>query len=164
MDKAALEDLFAYTGWVWDQVRATVPADETLVTVAPGSSWPDLRNCLAHIILAYDRWVPAIVELRTRPVPELPDNDFRTWAQVGAQRERTRTSLHEAIDHWPDSNLQQMHDVDIDGSAIRYSRAELILHLLLHERGHHGDITTLFWQLGIELDTPLEYRFHLARK
>jgi hypothetical protein len=35
--------------------------------------------------------------------------------------------------------------------------------LLLHERGHHGDVTTLFWQLGVDAETQLEYRFHLGR-
>jgi uncharacterized damage-inducible protein DinB len=53
--------------------------------------------------------------------------------------------------------------VDVDGDPIQYSRGELITHLLLHERGHHGDVTTLFWQLGLEPETLLEYRFHLGR-
>jgi uncharacterized damage-inducible protein DinB len=48
-------------------------------------------------------------------------------------------------------------------TAIARSRGELVLHLLLHERGHHGDVTTLFWQLGIEPDIGLDYRFHLGR-
>ena len=39
----------------------------------------------------------------------------------------------------------------------------MITHLLLHERGHHGDVTTLFWQLGFDTETVLEYRFHLGR-
>ena len=30
--------------------------------------------------------------------------------------------------------------------------------------GHHGDVTTLFWQLGFDPETVLEYRFHLGRQ
>ena len=51
MDKAALQDLFSYTGWAWDQIKAAVPDDKMLRAVAPGSGWPALRNCLAHIVL-----------------------------------------------------------------------------------------------------------------
>jgi uncharacterized damage-inducible protein DinB len=161
MDKGSLLDLFEYTGFVWEQFREAVPEDETLVAVAPGSGWPALRNCLAHIVLAYDRWVPAIVELEAKRLPTIADDDFNTWRQIDAQRARTREALRAGIDRWTEAELQEMHDVDVDGELVRYSRAELILHLLLHERGHHGDVTTLFWQLGIDADIAIEYRFHL---
>jgi uncharacterized damage-inducible protein DinB len=164
MDKAALLDLFEYTGWVWAQIRTTAPADETLVAVAPGSGWPALRNCLGHIIVAYDRWVPAIVDLRAGALPDLADRDFNTWRQVQAQCSRIRQALRDGIERYSEDELHRLHDVNVDGSPVRYSRAELILHLLLHERGHHGDVTTLFWQLGIEAETAFEYRFHLRRE
>jgi uncharacterized damage-inducible protein DinB len=162
MDKASLLDLFDYTAFVWAQIQEAAPGDETLVRVAPGSGWPALRDCLGHIILAYDRWVPAIVELRVGPLPPIGPGDFLTWRQVEAERARTRAALRDAIERWDEDELQHLHDVDVDGERIRYSRAELILHLLLHERGHHGDVTTLFWQLGIEAEMALEYRFHLG--
>src|SRR5207247_2971653 len=102
MDKAALRDLFAYTGWAWDQIRARIPDETTLRAAAPGSGWPALRNCLAHIILAYDRWVPAIVDQRSRPIPELAADDFQTWKQVDAHRRRTRDPLQSHIEAWSD--------------------------------------------------------------
>lgn len=164
MDKNALLDLFEYTGWVWEQIRTAAPDDEVLVAVAPGSGWPTLRNCLAHIVLAYDRWVPAIVDRATGQLPETADGDFLSWPQIEAQRTRTRDALGAAIERLTDPELGQQHDISVDGSLVAYSPGELILHLLLHERGHHGDVTTLFWQLGIETDIALEYRFHLRRE
>jgi uncharacterized damage-inducible protein DinB len=163
MDKAALLDLFEYTGFVWDQIREVVPEDATLVAVAPASGWPALRNCLGHIIRAYDRWVPAIVDLQMGRMAEIADGDFRTWAQLEAERARTRGALRAGIERWTEGELQHLQDVEVYASPVRYSPAELILHLLLHERGHHGDVTTLFWQLGIEAETAFEYRFHLRR-
>jgi uncharacterized damage-inducible protein DinB len=163
VQKADLLDLFEYTGFAWDQFREAVPDDAQLARVAPGSGWPALRNCLGHMVLAYERWVPAIIELKTGPLPELADGDFVTWAQIQAHRERVRSRLRNALESWSDRELAVVHEVNVDGDAVRYSRAELVLHLLLHERGHHGDVTTLFWQLGIGADTSLEYRFHLRR-
>ena len=163
MDKAALQELFSYTDWAWKQIKGAIPDDETLGAVAPGSGWPDLRHCLAHIILAYDRWSPAIVDLDSRPMPDLPSDDFLTWSQIDAHRRRTRDALQSHLDAWTDADLGKQHMVDIDGRPVRYSRGELITHLLLHERGHHGDVTTLFWQLGLDSETLLEYRFHLGR-
>jgi uncharacterized damage-inducible protein DinB len=163
MDKAALLDLFAYTEWVWQQIRTAAPGDETLVAVAPGSGWPTLRMCLAHLVLAYDRWVPAIVDLETGQLPQIADGDFLTWSQLEAERTRTRDVLKGTIEQLTDEELARQHDINVDGSLIAYSPGELILHVLLHERGHHGDVTTLFWQLGIEAETAFEYRFHLRR-
>ena len=93
MDKAALEHLFAYTGWAWEQIKAAIPDEENLRSIAPGSGWPALRNCLAHIVLAYDRWVPAIIDLETRPMPDLASDDFLTWSQIDTHRRRTRSAL-----------------------------------------------------------------------
>ena len=163
MDKVALQDLVAYTGWAWDQIKAAVPDDKTLRATAPRSGWPALRNCLAHIVLAYDRWVPAIVDLHSRPMPDLAPDDFLTWPQIDTHRRRTRDVLQSHLDAWTEADLRERHEVDVDGDRIRYTRGELITHLLLHERGHHGDVTTLFWQLGFESETVLEYRFHLGR-
>ena len=163
MDKAALQDLFAYTGWAWDVIKASIPDEETLRAAAPGSGWPALRNCLAHIVLAYDRWVPAIVNLKSRPMPDLAPDAFLTWSEIDAHRRRTRDALQSHLEGWTDADLRELHTVDVDGDPIRYSRGELIVHLLLHERGHHGDVTTLFWQLGLDSETLLEYRFHLGR-
>jgi uncharacterized damage-inducible protein DinB len=163
MDKAALQDLFDYTGFAWEQLKSAVPDDDVLVAEAPGSGWPSLRNCFGHMILAYGRWVPAIVELKSRPMPNMAPDDFLTWAQMDAHRRSTRDSLLAALERWDDAALAEQHDVNVDGEFIRYSRGELITHLLLHERGHHGDVTTLFWQLGVDAETQLEYRFHLGR-
>jgi len=163
MHKADLIDLFEYTDYVWDQLRQAVPDDVQLTQVAPGSGWPTLRTCLGHMVLAYERWLPAIIELRSQPLPEPGDGDLSTWAQIDAHRDRVRRELRRHLDGSTDDELGVLHDVDVDGTTIRYTRAELVLHLLLHERGHHGDVTTLLWQLGIEPDLPLEYRFHLRR-
>src|SRR5712691_5126629 len=164
MDKAALQDLFAYTGWAWEKIKGAIPDDEVLRAVAPGSGWPDLRHCLAHIVLSYDRWVPAIVHLESRPLPDLPTDDFLTRPQIDTHRHRTREALQSHLDGWTGAELREQHVVDIDGEPVHYSRGELITHLLLHERGHHGDVTTLFWQLGLDSETLLEYRFHLGRR
>jgi uncharacterized damage-inducible protein DinB len=82
MTKADLLDLFAYTEFAWDQIRLAAPDDGALSREAPNSGWPALRNCLGHIVLAYDRWVPAIADLRTAEMRELTDEDFRSWERL----------------------------------------------------------------------------------
>jgi uncharacterized damage-inducible protein DinB len=160
--KAELLQLFGHTDYVWAKFRSHVP-DAELSRIAEGSGWPTLRNCLWHIVVAYDRWVPAIVDLKNGTMPEIGAEDFMTWEQIDAGRSRVRRALGERLRAWSDEELAVIQDVEIDGTMLRYSRGELSAHLLLHERGHHGDVTTLLWQLGMEPDIQLDYRFFLGR-
>jgi uncharacterized damage-inducible protein DinB len=163
MDKTACLDLFAFTDYAWGQIRETLSDDDVLTRAAPGSGWPALRNCFGHMVLAYERWLPAIIDLKAEAMPKLQPDDFETWAQIEEHRSRLRDELRHALETWSDADLAALHDVDVDGEPIRYSRGELVAHLLLHERGHHGDVTTLLWQLGFDPDIALEYRFYLGR-
>lgn len=162
MRKAELQQLLAYTDYVWGEFRRVV-SDSELSRVAEGSGWPTLRDCLSHMVQAHARWVPAIVDLRTGSMSELENDDCATWDQIEAARADVRNPLRERLDSWSEDELAASHNVDVDGAFVPYTRGELIAHLLLHERGHHGDVTTLFWQLGIEAEIALEYRFFLAR-
>ena len=164
MDRAAIEHLYDFTEWSWDTfVELTGPDERLLARAAPGSGWPALRHCFGHMVLAYERWLPAIIDLRSKSIPEVGDDDFRTWASLQAHRRKVRESFRDHLRGWSDEEIQAVRDVVIDGETIRYSRAELMAHLLLHERGHHGDLTTLFYQLGLEVPV-IEYRFHLERE
>ena len=164
MERSAIDHLYDFTGFAWDQiVEAAGPGEEILARPAPGSGWPALRHCLGHMVLAYERWLPAIIEGKSRPIPDVGEDDFRTWASLAAHRRRVRETFQAHLHGWSDPEIHEVGAVDVDGSPIMYSRAELMAHLLLHERGHHGDVTTLFYQLGLEVPT-IEYRFHLQRE
>jgi uncharacterized damage-inducible protein DinB len=123
-----------------------------------------LRDCLSHIALAYDRWLPAISELKARDLSGISDDEFATVEDVDARRRAHRDNLVQMLAAWSDDELAARREVDVDGDVMSYSRGELVAHLLLHERGHHGDVTTLFWQLGLSTETALEYRFALGER
>lgn len=160
-DRAAIEELYDYTGWAWNEIIAEIEAqggDEFLVRAAPGSGWPALRECLGHIVLGYHRWLG-------EPVVGLPPFDaeaFGTVARVNERYAEVRARFRAKLDGYDDVALLTVRDFVIDGDTVRHSPGELLAHLLLHERGHHGDISTLFYQHGLE--GPMnEYRFHLGR-
>jgi uncharacterized damage-inducible protein DinB len=158
-DRAGIEDLFAYTQFSWNEIITAIAdhgGDELLVRPAPGSGWPALRDCLGHMMAAYYRWL-------TEPVPPVPGLDreaHATLAQIADHRAKVRADFRARLDV-SDDELLMVRDVNVDGEMLPYSRGELLTHLLLHERGHHGDVSTLFYQLGIEPDMRVEYRFHL---
>jgi uncharacterized damage-inducible protein DinB len=149
-DRAALRDLYDYTEFTWEtyrRVSATLPAD-ALSRPVEGSEWPALRNALFHIACAWDGW------LRDRlgaddPLDATPD-DISSWEDLQLHRDRTRDWLRRVIDETPDDALAAETEVMFAGTApeMNVSVGAVLTHILLHERGHHGDVTTLFSQLG----------------
>ena len=161
MDRPAIEELFAYTGFSWRQYEETVRAlgEEMLARPAPGSGWPALRNALGHILFGYDRWLAIL----TGTSPAVFDaGSARSWEDLEQHRREVRGRFRDCLDALSDAELTAPREMNVDGETLRYSPAEILTHLLLHERGHHGDISTLLYQLGVE-PPVVEYRFFLPQ-
>ena len=149
MDRETLNDLFDYTTFTWESCRRIVARlpEDALTRPVEGSGWPALRNVLFHIAGGWDGW------LRNRagasdPLEEQPA-DMRTWADVQAVRDRTRGWMRRVLDETSDAELARVqHTNPDDPASMLATPAEVIAHLLLHERGHHGDVTTLLSALG----------------
>jgi uncharacterized damage-inducible protein DinB len=157
MDRAALEELFAYTDWTWHQYEATIRplGAEALVKTVPGSGWPALRDALAHINWGYDRWIAD--PSRTSDIPIEPVN---SWADAEVFRHRVRNNFREYLASLDDAALTTPREMNIDGEQMSYAPADILTLLLLHEREHHGDLNTLLYQLGVE-PVQTSYRFFL---
>ena len=75
-----------------------------------------------------------------------------------AYRHRVRGHARAYLDSLGDGELVTPREMNVDGETLLHRPADIFVHVLLHERQHHGDGNTLPYQLGIE--TPIvEYRF-----
>ncbi len=160
MDRAAIEELFAFTDYTWrEHAEAVRPlGDATLLKAAPGSGWPALRDAFVHINRAYVRWLadPA-------GTSAIEPEQINSWAELEDYRRRVRGRAREYLGSLSDSELTSPREMNIDGQPMLYGAADIFVHVLLHEREHHGDINTLLYQLGVE--PPLaEYRFSLPHQ
>jgi uncharacterized damage-inducible protein DinB len=157
VDHAAIEELFAFTDYSWRQYAEVVRplGDDVLRKPAPGSGWPALRDAFVHINWAYVRWL-------TEPAgtSAIEPERVNSWQELEDYRQRVRGHAREYFDSLNHDVLMAPHEMNIDGEPMLFSPAEIFVHVLLHEREHHGDINTLLYQLGVE-PTMVEYRFSL---
>ena len=157
MDRTAIDELYRFTDCGWRRYEETIRplGDELLTRAAPASGWPALRDALAHINWAYVRWLKD-----PDATSDEPAEAVRTWDELDAYRSRVRDHFRASVDALDDEGLVVVRDMNVDGQTLRYSRADIFVHVLIHERQHHGDLNTLLYQLGVE--PPLvEYRFSL---
>ena len=160
MDRAAIEELFTFTDYSWLEYERLIRplGDQRLTQPAPGSGWPALRDALAHINWAYIRWLAD-----PGGTTEEPKERIESWHQLDAYRGRLRSHAREYLGSLEDDELTTPRAMNIDGEIIRYSPADIFVHVLLHERQHHGDLNTLLYQLGIEVPI-VEFRFSLPER
>ena len=157
MDRAAIDELFAFTDYSWHEHERTIRplGDEMLRKPAPGSGWPALGDALAHINWAYVRWLADPAGTSDEPVERV-----KSWDELVAYRRRVRGHAREHLDSLGDRELLTPREMNVDGETLLYSPADIFVHVLLHERQHHGDVSTLLYQLGVEAPI-VEYRFSL---
>lgn len=157
MDRATIDELFAFTDYSWNAYEELIRplGDDLLTRPAPGSGWPALRDALSHINWAYVRWLANPSETTDKPV-ELAES----WQALDDYRRRVRSHAQEYLGSLRNQELVSRRQMNVDGDTMLYSPAEIFVHVLLHERQHHGDLNTLLYQLGIEVPV-VEYRFAL---
>jgi uncharacterized damage-inducible protein DinB len=157
MDRAAIEELLVFTDYTWrEHERAIRPlGDEVLMQPAPGSGWPALRDALTHINWAYVRWLADPAGTSDGPV-----EGVKSWDELEAYRLRVRGHARQYLDSLGNGELLTPREMNVDGETLLYSPADIFVHVLLHERQHHGDVSTLLYQLGVE-PPIVEYRFCL---
>jgi uncharacterized damage-inducible protein DinB len=163
VNREAIQKLFDHLDFVWPQIVQIISragGDDVLKRAAPGSGWPNLRNCLAHLLFAYDSWLSRMTGVPRTNIGEI----VQTLAEIDAEHASFRSKYDSLLASLSDTELMEIRTFDFgEGEKMPYSYSELITHVALHERGHHGDIITLFSQLGIGDDPAFDYRHHLRR-
>ena len=157
MDRAAIEKLFVFTTYSWREYEHVIRplGDEVLTKPAPGSGWPALRDALVHINWAYIRWLADPAGTTDEPVTQV-----ESWDELDVYRRQVRDHARDYLDSLDEEELSTPREMNVDGETLRYSSADIFVHVFLHERQHHGDVNTLLYQHGIEVPI-VEYRFSL---
>jgi uncharacterized damage-inducible protein DinB len=161
----AIEELADYTAFAWAMIGQSahaLPAG-SLTRPVQLSGWPSLREAFLHVIGASDEWLHATLEYggAIRPRPEA----MAAWEDFDAYHRTTRATFQRILDQTPDAALYRpfTRTYDNDDVPETMSLADILANLLLHERGHHGDLSTLIYQLGGE-PPPLDYRQYVYCK
>jgi uncharacterized damage-inducible protein DinB len=160
MERADIEKLFTFTYYGWRRYEETIRpfGDELLTRPVPGSGWPALRDALVHINWAYVRWLADPLATTDEPVERVT-----SWDELDAFRRRVRDHARGYLDSLDDDELSTPRKMNVDAETLLYSPGEILVHVMLHERQHHGDLNTLLYQLGIEIPI-IEYRFSLPER
>lgn len=142
--------LFAYDAWAnaraLDACSALTPER---FTKDLGSSFPSVRDTLAHIMSAQWIWNE---RFHGRPTAGLPKSDqYTDLAILGERWAEVQRDLLGFVNKLSDADLERTFEYrDTKGNAHRNVYREVLQHLANHGTYHRGQVTTLLRQLGVK--------------
>jgi uncharacterized damage-inducible protein DinB len=162
MKRDAIEELFDYTDFAWAMIGQTVAGmpDGSITRAAPGSGWPALRDAFHHLLGSYDYWLHETLEFGEPIDPGV--DALAEWSTIEDYRNGVRSVFRRVLDTTPDMKFYEefTRTYDEEDGPETLSLADIFANLLLHERGHHGDFSTLFYQLGAQ-PPFVDYRMYV---
>ncbi|MCL4243067.1 MAG: DinB family protein [Dehalococcoidia bacterium] len=162
MERDAINELFDYTGWAWERIARTIDEQlaEAYAKPMKGSGWPSIAACLSHSISAYDGWLNGEwgqIRAGELSYPAEWPKPVDDWPAMKAYHARVRESFRRVLDV-PDDVLYQELTINDGFGPEQMSRADILANLVIHERGHHGDLNALFHLHGVK-GYYIDYRF-----
>jgi uncharacterized damage-inducible protein DinB len=142
--------LYAYNSWANHRVlEACAPLDAAKFTQNLHSSFPSVRDTLAHIILAEWLWL----ERWLGRSPAFPPSDFPDLASIHSRWQKIDGDLRGFVQNLSAADLDRVVEYkNTKGHAFSNPMRQMLQHLVNHGTYHRGQITTMLRQLGA---TPL---------
>jgi len=159
MSLSLVNELFDYNYWARDrhlQACAAVTEDQFLRPL--GSSFPSIRDNLAHLVAVEWLWLE---RWRGRsPRSLLSPEEFPTIVAVSERWHMVESEMRQYLASLSVETLACLITyVNSRGQTWTYTLWRMMLHLLNHQSYHRGQVATLLRQLGIQ---PPEVDFLVA--
>jgi len=150
---ATINELFAHNYWARDcQLHACAALTEEQFVRNLGSSFGSVRDTLVHLIetewIWLERWLGRF------PQPGLSPQEFPSvravtekWNAVEREMRKFLATLTDEALVKPVTYLSQK------GDSFTYELWRPMLHLIIHQSYHRGQVTTLLRQLGLQPPT-----------
>jgi uncharacterized damage-inducible protein DinB len=142
--------LFAYDAWANRRsLEACAALTPGQFTRNLGSSFPSIRDTLAHIVGAQFVWLE---RFHGRvPAGLLPPADFPDLASLTARSSDLQQGLTDYVNQLSAQDLAGTFEYrDLKGRAHSNLRWQALQHLANHGTYHRGQIATLLRQLGVK--------------
>ena len=157
-------ELFDHNYWARDrqlQACAALAPGEFLRPL--GSSFPSLRDTLAHLVAVEWLWLERWQGRSPRSMP--PAEDFPSLAVISGRWSAVERDMRLYLAGLTGQALAQPFTYrNFQGEQWTYPLWRAMLHLLLHQAHHRGQVTTMLRQLGaqppaVDFLVPHDMRF-----
>jgi uncharacterized damage-inducible protein DinB len=147
---SVVKELFRYNYWARDrQLEACGSLTDEQFLCSLSSSFPSIRDTLVHLIAAEQFWLACWHG--QSPGSTLSPEEVPTLAAVSQRWRKVEFETREYLAALSNEALPRpVTYVDPSGRTWTHTLWRMMLHLLLHQSYHRGQVTTLLRQVGVE--------------
>jgi len=140
--------LYAFNAWANSRTMASCePLSHDELLRANGSSFPSVRDTLAHIYGAEWIWLERWNARKPAGLPKA--EDFPDFAALRAKWDVTARQLLDFANSRTQEQLTAPHEIrTLDGTAYTHPLWQMMQHVVNHGSYHRGQIATFLRQLG----------------
>ncbi|MDF2631050.1 MAG: hypothetical protein K0R39_4881 [Symbiobacteriaceae bacterium] len=126
---------------------ATLPAEAFVKPMSVG--WSNMRTTLVHCLLAEEYWVQH--GLRHLPHLDVAFTDYPDVASVRQLAAEVRQRTEAYLATLAESDLDRPEELRYSsGAKVEFTAAKALMHVMLHDAHHRGQVLALARQMGYE--------------
>ncbi len=150
MTPSEIHELFLYNQWANRRSQGACEAlSPEQFTRNLGSSFPSVRDTLAHIVRGEWIWLGRLRGQSDPPLP--PGSEFPDLAAVRARLEELDSALLQFVSELNAAGLERIVEYkSLAGEKFADPLTPLLQHLVDHGTYHRGQVATLLRQLGVK--------------
>jgi len=147
---AFLNEMFNHNYWARDrQLQACAALSQEQLLRPLGGSFPSLRDTLVHLVGVEWLWLARWRGQSPRALPS--PEEFPTLDAISERWREVERDMRAFLAGLNDAALEQVVTyVNTRGQTWTYVLWRMIMHLLLHQSYHRGQVTNQLRQLGTE--------------
>ena len=150
MEAQRIQELFEYNRWANKRILEVVSRltpDEFTKEIP--SSYPSLRETLAHILSA--EWIWLMRWMGNSPKSMLESHDFPSISELKSRWDEVeREQLKFVSGITEDSLLNKIPYINTQGEQWSYSLLQMMQHVVNHSTYHRGQVTMMLRQIKAE--------------
>jgi uncharacterized damage-inducible protein DinB len=145
------DGILALHGWMHERIdmlldHATALSPSEFVRELPGFGQASVRDQLAHLIGAEERWVHRLQDL---PLPHWSAAEYPTVESLRSSKQRAMAATVAYLDRVPDGALNvTLTQRPRDWIGTLQSPAFILHHVVTHAFHHKGQVVAMFRLLG----------------
>jgi uncharacterized damage-inducible protein DinB len=145
-----LREMFDYNYWARDrQLAACATLRESDLLHSLGGSFPSLQETLAHLVSVEWLWLERWQGRSPRSMP--PAEELLDLAAITGRWQAVERAMRQYLAGLTEETLDSpVTYVNFRGEQWTYVLWRMMVHLLLHQSFHRGQVTAMLRRLGID--------------
>jgi len=134
----------------------------TEVAADKGLSFDSMRDVFLHLTLVEDRWISYIIPGRIKQWVDPTFSSFKDMESLRKYADGVKSRTETYLGKLSEEELKRLVTVHWGGKSTEIPVEKGLTHMVVEDLIHYGELSAVFWQMGLEAPYWGFWRCNLA--